>query len=96
MASPNANFSERTELRSRLCILTAEPSETTRARFDEVCTSPGMAIDMRCTPSGQPTTARIRRIAASRGSIRSGRAHGSTRIDTPSSMPANSSCMVFS
>ena len=96
MASPSASFSERTELRSRHCIFPVEPSETTRARLPDVCTSPGIESDMRCTPSGHPATARITFTATSLGSIPAGLAHFPTVTEMFSSIPSNSSRTVFS
>ena len=91
-----ASFSELTELRSRLCSRTVRPSETTRARFDEVCTRPGIDIDMRRTPSGHASTARTRRSPTARAIIRSGSAQGSACISIESSMPANSATTTCS
>ena len=96
MASPSASFSVPTELRSRHWSFTVLPSETTRARFVEVCTSPGMAIDILCTPSGQATTALIRFAETSFGSISAGFSTSLTLTDTASSMPAYSALTTFS
>ena len=96
MASPSAAFSVLTELRSRHCNLTVFPSDTTRARLLEVCTSPGMAIDIFCTPSGQPTTAFVSFSATSRATISAGASHSLILTDTASSMPAYSALTTFS
>ena len=96
MASPSAAFSVPTELRSRHWSFTVLPSDTTRARFVEVCTSPGIAIDIFCTPSGQATTAFVRLAATSFGSISAGLSHSLTLIDTASSIPAYSALTTFS
>ena len=96
MASPSASFSLPTELRSRHWSFTVLPSDTTRARFVEVCTSPGIAIDIFCTPSGQATTALIRFAETSLGSVSAGFSTSFTLIDTASSIPAYSALMTFS
>ena len=72
------------------------PSDTTRARLVEVCTRPGMATDMRCTPSGQPITARISLPATSGSMMPAGMSHAAAPAEIESSMPANSTARVFS
>ena len=96
MDSPSASFSVLTELRSRHWSFTVLPSDTTRARFVEVCTSPGMATDICCTPSGQAATALIRFPATSFGSISAGFPTSATLTDTASSIPAYSALTVSS
>ena len=96
IASPSSSFSEFTELRSRHCNFTVLPSDTTRARLLDVCTSPGIETDIFCTPFGQPTTARIRFSATSLAIIVSGASVSVSLMETASSIPANSAFTTFS